>query len=105
MIRRPPRSTLFPYTTLFRSLRPVQAALQGHLKVTFDDGQKIIEIVRDASGEPAHRLDLAGLLQLVFEQLAVSNIDDEAFHYGMTVTAAHDHRGVANPNDCTALAG
>src|SRR3712207_8842679 len=24
MIRRPPRSTLFPYTTLFRSLRPTQ---------------------------------------------------------------------------------
>src|SRR5256885_13189777 len=24
MIRRPPRSTLFPYTTLFRSLRPVE---------------------------------------------------------------------------------
>src|SRR5438876_12233475 len=24
MIRRPPRSTLFPYTTLFRSRRPVQ---------------------------------------------------------------------------------
>src|SRR2546426_7972042 len=26
MIRRPPRSTLFPYTTLFRSLRVVRAA-------------------------------------------------------------------------------
>src|SRR5256885_12125187 len=26
MIRRPPRSTLFPYTTLFRSLAPEQAA-------------------------------------------------------------------------------
>src|SRR2546425_9460685 len=26
MIRRPPRSTLFPYTTLFRSQRPVGAA-------------------------------------------------------------------------------
>src|SRR5256884_7163690 len=25
MIRRPPRSTLFPYTTLFRSLRPLRA--------------------------------------------------------------------------------
>src|SRR3989442_6806818 len=25
MIRRPPRSTLFPYTTLFRSLRPADA--------------------------------------------------------------------------------
>src|SRR2546429_3073062 len=29
MIRRPPRSTLFPYTTLFRSLRIVP---QGHLR-------------------------------------------------------------------------
>src|SRR5438034_6136666 len=28
MIRRPPRSTLFPYTTLFRS---IPAAVQGHL--------------------------------------------------------------------------
>src|SRR2546426_8776835 len=27
MIRRPPRSTLFPYTTLFRSLPPVRQAL------------------------------------------------------------------------------
>src|SRR3712207_6998396 len=27
MIRRPPRSTLFPYTTLFRSVRGVDAAL------------------------------------------------------------------------------
>src|SRR2546427_889886 len=29
MIRRPPRSTLFPYTTLFRSLRPSTAAAPG----------------------------------------------------------------------------
>src|SRR3712207_7660624 len=32
MIRRPPRSTLFPYTTLFRS-RPAQAALASARKV------------------------------------------------------------------------
>src|SRR2546427_9549066 len=31
MIRRPPRSTLFPYTTLFRSARSARAAPQGHL--------------------------------------------------------------------------
>src|SRR3989442_14937279 len=30
MIRRPPRSTLFPYTTLFRSSSPEQRALTGH---------------------------------------------------------------------------
>src|SRR2546430_5286588 len=29
MIRRPPRSTLFPYTTLFRSVRPVQHYMMG----------------------------------------------------------------------------
>src|SRR2546430_5626991 len=28
MIRRPPRSTLFPYTTLFRSLRPSTEAVK-----------------------------------------------------------------------------
>src|SRR3712207_9338688 len=34
MIRRPPRSTLFPYTTLFRSLaaRPADASLEAALK-------------------------------------------------------------------------
>src|SRR5256886_17614057 len=29
MIRRPPRSTLFPYTTLFRSIQQVQAGLMA----------------------------------------------------------------------------
>src|SRR3712207_7738593 len=37
MIRRPPRSTLFPYTTLFRSLpvagRAPEAAADGHVGV------------------------------------------------------------------------
>src|SRR3712207_6983189 len=35
MIRRPPRSTLFPYTTLFRSL-----LLQGHVDVVPTTGQR-----------------------------------------------------------------
>src|SRR5256885_12487173 len=30
MIRRPPRSTLFPYTTLFRSRRPLAVCLASH---------------------------------------------------------------------------
>src|SRR3989441_9030314 len=32
MIRRPPRSTLFPYTTLFRSRRELQPALHGRAR-------------------------------------------------------------------------
>src|SRR3712207_8950922 len=35
MIRRPPRSTLFPYTTLFRSYQPQQLILSGDWCVTF----------------------------------------------------------------------
>src|SRR2546427_1067094 len=33
MIRRPPRSTLFPYTTLFRSVCAVDAASHQHIAV------------------------------------------------------------------------
>src|SRR5436190_3772262 len=45
MIRRPPRSTLFPYTTLFRALSPVEprrqrqseraSSRQGHARVAY----------------------------------------------------------------------
>src|SRR3712207_6852580 len=38
MIRRPPRSTLFPYTTLFRSLPHTQYVISGRLRVRMDDG-------------------------------------------------------------------
>src|SRR2546429_5140240 len=37
MIRRPPRSTLFPYTTLFRSHGEDHAALQGRVQPGIHD--------------------------------------------------------------------
>src|SRR3989442_7631400 len=37
MIRRPPRSTLFPYTTLFRSLAPCNVLLAGTTGVRPED--------------------------------------------------------------------
>src|SRR3989442_3024020 len=36
MIRRPPRSTLFPYTTLFRSVNTLLASLSGSKSGVFD---------------------------------------------------------------------
>src|SRR3712207_8912406 len=39
MIRRPPRSTLFPYTTLFRSTG--QWVVEIHLHTVFSDGQYV----------------------------------------------------------------
>src|SRR3712207_7313903 len=37
MIRRPPRSTLFPYTTLFRSVASVQDNIIGHCLCVLGD--------------------------------------------------------------------
>src|SRR3989442_2447631 len=44
MIRRPPRSTLFPYTTLFRSLEPAawRARLGGFARVAVNAGDAAV---------------------------------------------------------------
>src|SRR3712207_8046980 len=54
MIRRPPRSTLFPYTTLFRSLLDVERAL-GHEHHVGPAGHA--GVGRDPAGVAAHDLD------------------------------------------------
>src|SRR3712207_8771051 len=56
MIRRPPRSTLFPYTTLFRSDDPHAVPLVGH-PVPLVPGQDHLDGLREraqrADGQPA----------------------------------------------------
>src|SRR2546421_5687935 len=47
MIRRPPRSTLFPYTTLFRSADSGQRELGDHAS-----GGDLTDLVRGVLGEP-----------------------------------------------------
>src|SRR2546426_3563479 len=46
MIRRPPRSTLFPYTTLFRSSRGYVKALEGLLLTFRGNDDKFIYLPR-----------------------------------------------------------
>src|SRR3712207_8930428 len=58
MIRRPPRSTLFPYTTLFRSAQPARLALGvlghvGRARRIGDDGHDPVRELRD---RPSRRL-------------------------------------------------
>src|SRR2546427_7502748 len=54
MIRRPPRSTLFPYTTLFRSLGRLRRHLAQALELPVDD---LLRLVVQAGGlEPAGEL-------------------------------------------------
>src|SRR2546426_9604698 len=50
MIRRPPRSTLFPYTTLFRSLRP-----GPRVATTMATNPVLVEVLRGDMVESTHR--------------------------------------------------
>src|SRR3712207_7909086 len=61
MIRRPPRSTLFPYTTLFRSLRlPLGGALgRDHLWTVGSAGREDLRF-GGLAGFGAHRRLLPG---------------------------------------------
>src|SRR2546426_7051718 len=61
MIRRPPRSTLFPYTTLFRSLGNHLAAGEDR-----DIGEHLLAPVAEPRG--LHGADLEGAAQLVDHQ-------------------------------------
>src|SRR3712207_7461837 len=60
MIRRPPRSTLFPYTTLFRSIAPLASrgrtlgavsfvAAESRRRYTADDLALAVELARRAA--------------------------------------------------------
>src|SRR2546422_11057222 len=61
MIRRPPRSTLFPYTTLFRSAKRSillvddDPAVRRMVKALFGRDGHTVEVARN----PQHALDLA----------------------------------------------
>src|SRR2546425_6705794 len=61
MIRRPPRSTLFPYTTLFRSLDLLAAP--ATLDQVYDFGADAFDAIFDRSEE--HTSELQSLAYLV----------------------------------------
>src|SRR2546429_7399484 len=83
MIRRPPRSTLFPYTTLFRSRRPTnsrEATMEIPLAVglrTAEAGARIAGCARigtpatDTNRSEEHTSELQSRLHLVCRLLPV----------------------------------
>ena len=50
------------------------AAFEQALGVAADHGQEIVEVVGDAAGEPADRLEPLGLAQLLLELLALADV-------------------------------
>src|SRR3712207_7997097 len=87
MIRRPPRSTLFPYTTLFRSIQISSGAVmflarlpkrRGRLKASFRLAVRIIFISRRRSEE--HTSELQSRQYLVCRLL----LEKKTYHQLMT---------------------
>src|SRR2546425_4100003 len=100
MIRRPPRSTLFPYTTLFRSSDPIVVVESGP-RLTDDElkaaatraypGYTIIGIRRGQNRSEEHTSELQSLAYLVcrllLEKKKKNVISQEA--RSSDTTAAH----------------
>src|SRR2546429_4542282 len=70
MIRRPPRSTLFPYTTLFRSSPPSPSRA---LAVDVDE---LVLMVEDVIGDPIQRRAQLPFLGFIRDEVVVDGIDE-----------------------------
>src|SRR5256885_16513034 len=74
MIRRPPRSTLFPYTTLFRSEAFARCVLSPHFLQEVEaaissqgSGDLLVSVRTLARRRPAHDPDTKKLWRLVYQ--------------------------------------
>src|SRR5258706_11949021 len=90
MIRRPPRSTLFPYTTLFRSILGIDFGSSLCRTAVFRDGQvesfpnrfserKLPVIVEDSDRSEEHTSELQSLTNLVCRLLLEKKKKNTAF--------------------------
>src|SRR2546425_9742284 len=86
MIRRPPRSTLFPYTTLFRSLHLLEQEVRVRLG---QRGEQIGGLVGGRSEE--HTSELQSLAYLVCRLLLEKKKNSEKSHQGSPVTCVQVH--------------
>src|SRR5947199_3841225 len=81
MLRLPPRSTLFPYTTLFRSPDPARAAMKQRLGIAIE-----MKRAQEVARSEEHTSELQSLRHLVCRLLLEKKKRD--FSYAKTPTAA-----------------
>src|SRR3989454_11446363 len=82
MIRRPPRSTLFPYTTLFRSVHDREREL-----VLLQQAQRLGRLRRARHGVLLRRVEL---FELATDEGIVVHDENARFH---CLTSVHGHSG------------
>src|SRR2546426_5063065 len=81
MIRRPPRSTLFPYTTLFRSLAPASEDLRE---------ETLLEIRRPGKGHARLEIIFVPVVQRGFVVRRAGKIQREQLEIRSSVICAGD---------------
>src|SRR3712207_9166641 len=87
MIRRPPRSTLFPYTTLFRSDpgEPRLAVCEGNLAFAIALESRVLEISDLMEAQNVER-SVGGV------RLAVTGAERVGTQYALTMTVSSDRK-------------
>src|SRR2546429_3857557 len=101
MIRRPPRSTLFPYTTLFRSVR---GRAIGDASIVVVDREHLRALVQrdfELSRSEEHTSELQSRLHLVCRLLLEKKKKTDLLTYAATITqpdpeTTEAHRGYGN---------
>src|SRR3989454_4020388 len=103
MIRRPPRSTLFPYTTLFRSADSLNLAAQTLLSRFQTELATVRDALRQSQAEVARlRTELAATGSTgdarVVARLRAALDTAEARQRGLAGAAAVDYRAISQKN-------
>src|SRR2546429_1075210 len=102
MIRRPPRSTLFPYTTLFRSLLSGCAGIEAHVRVDPLELDALVIEVRAVGRSEEHTSELQSRLQLVCRLLLEKK--KPSCHCGERDRSLLRHSGLVEDRSAASLA-
>src|SRR3712207_8578415 len=79
MIRRPPRSTLFPYTTLFRSRMVAEGKTSKEIAVMLDLGLQTVRSYRKTMMKKLGVNNVAGLTQLARSEEHTSELQSRQY--------------------------
>src|SRR5437762_9922747 len=97
MIRRPPRSTLFPYTTLFRSQGPCAVPHRARHRHPRDAGQRLLEhpaeqprVIDDQDRSEEHTSELQSPMYLVCRLLLEKKKKKKIRPYSVTIHMSHN---------------
>src|SRR2546429_5709253 len=94
MIRRPPRSTLFPYTTLFRSPLLPRLAHEGRAWIAFGILSALAALSQLRSEE--HTSELQSRLHLVCRLLLEKKKEDHRLHHYLLAEPSFSSRAISS---------